>query len=158
MARRNIERATMTRSQFIRTILVLCSALALVQGAIAKGNDLRDLRRSWVGEYPSTRKQNLLNEPRLKGKLKALLGEERYKQLLSDDYLQIPIDYVEGYFVLSYAANLHIMPKAEQVYIIIREHTGSLHVAIQDDRNKIQWMHSDEPEIPFKILEMLSFK
>jgi hypothetical protein len=122
-------------------------------------SDLRDLRGKWVGEYPSIKFQNLLKEPRIKKKIMLLLGAERYNRLLLDNhYLQSPIDYVEGHYILDYAANLHLMPKAERIYIIIREYTGSLHVAIQDDHDKVQWMHSDETDIPLKILGMLGLK
>lgn len=148
----------MTRSQFAIAALILGLVLGLVPCSYAKDKALRDLRSKWVGEYPSKGNQNILNDPRIKEKLTPLVGTERFKHLLSGDYLMSRIDYVGGYFVLEYAANLHILPEIEHVYVIIREYTGSLHVAIQDKDDKVKWMHSNERDLPGRIQWMLGIK
>lgn len=118
-------------------------------------NNLGQLRSEWVGQYPHKGKSFFLNEPRIKKTLQEFLNKDRFASLTAGNYLESPIDYVAGYYVLSFAANLHLMQEGEWVYIIIREHTGSVHTAIKDDANRVQWKHSAEIDIPLQILKML---
>jgi hypothetical protein len=116
---------------------------------------LDDLRSQWVGQYPHKGETFFLNEPRIKDHLQKMLGQDRFESLAAGEYLEIPIDYVEGCYILSFGANPHRIREEEWVYIIIREYTGSVHTAIKDANNHIQWKHSAESEMPVRILKML---
>lgn len=125
-----------------------------VNDAMAKGR-LDELRSQWVGEYPHKGKTFFLTEPKIKDPLQQILGQNRFEALAAGKYLEEPIDYVAGYYVLSFAANPHLMRNEEWIYIIIREHTGSVHIAIKDSKDRVEWKHSAESEIPPRILNML---
>jgi hypothetical protein len=118
---------------------------------------LNELRSQWVGQYPHKGKKFFLSESKIKDQLQQMLGQKRFEALEVGNYLEEPIDYVAGYYVLSFASNPHLMREEEWewVYIIIREHTGSAHIAIKDFEDRVQWMHSAESEIPPRILKML---
>ena len=118
-------------------------------------SQLEELRCQWVGQYPHKGKLFFLNEPKIKKPLQQFLSRNRFDALVSGEYLESPIDYVAGYYVLSFAPNLHLMQEEEWVYIIVREHTGSVHTVIKDSGNRVQWKHSAESDIPPQILKML---
>lgn len=135
--------------------IILTSHLHVGYAQSATINNLEKLRSEWVGQYPHKGKSFFLNEPRIKKPLQQFLNKDRFEALVAGNYLEEPIDYVAGYYVLSFAANLHLMQEGEWVYIIIREHTGSVHTAIKDEANRVQWKHSAESDIPLQILKML---
>ena len=116
---------------------------------------LDELRSQWVGQYPHKDKVFFLNEPKIKGSLLRLLGQTRFEALENGEYLEVPIDYVAGYYVLSFGSNPHLTQNQEWIYIIIREYTGSIHIAIKDDEDRVQWMHTAESDMPPPVLKML---
>jgi hypothetical protein len=117
-------------------------------------NRLDELRSQWVGQYPHKGETVFLNEPKVKDQLQQMLGQ-RFEALVVGKYMEEPIDYIAGYYVLSFAANPHLIREGEWIYIIIREYTGSVHIAIKDFENQVTWKHSAESDIPPRILKML---
>lgn len=143
----------MTSTIFFGIFLVFYCHVNYAQSTAT--SQLNELRCQWVGQYPHKAKKFFLNEPKIKNTLQQLLNKNRFDALVSGDYLEAPIDYVAGYYVVSFAPNLHLMQEEEWVYILIREHTGSVHVAIKDSEDRVQWKHSAESDFPFQILKML---
>jgi hypothetical protein len=116
---------------------------------------LDELRSQWVGQYPHKGDTFFLNEPKIKDPLLQMLGQNRFEALETGQYLEVPIDYVEGCYVLSFGSNPHLTQNQEWIYIIIREYTGSIHIAIKDDEDRVQWMHTAESDMPSPVLKML---
>lgn len=116
---------------------------------------LEAFRSKWVGQYPHKEGTFFLNEPKIRKITQLVLNKKQIDALASGSYLESPIDYVAGYYVLSFAANLRLMEEGGWVYVIVREHTGSMHAAIKDSNNRVEWKHSAESDLPPQILKML---
>ncbi len=147
------------RSSVVIASIVFC-ILAVFHGQLnyaqPRSTDrLDELRPEWVGQYPHKGKVFFLNEPKIKDRLQQMLGQSRFEALVAGKYLEEPIDYVAGYYVLNFAANPHLMTTEEWVYIAVREHTGSMHIAIKDSQYRVMWKHSAEADIPPRLLMML---
>lgn len=144
-------------------IIVFCILLSVFLAFYGRVNhaqsttngQLEVLRSEWVGQYPHKGKRFFLNEPKIIKTIQQILNKKRLDALISGDYLESPIDFVAGYYVLSFAANLHLLEEQDWIYIIVREHTGSVHAAIKDSKNRVQWSHSAERDFPLQILRML---
>lgn len=119
------------------------------------GIQLEAFRSHWVGQYPHKGKTFFLKEPKIEKTSRLVLDKKQLDAIASGEYLESPIDYVAGYYVLSFAANPRLMEESGWIYVIVREHTGSMHVATKDSKGRVGWKHSAERDLPPQILKML---
>lgn len=140
---------------FLLTIGLISAASTSAQSTTRPNLDR--LISKWVGQYPHTGKSFFLNEPEIKKTLEQCLGKDRFKELNTGDYGELPIDYVDGYFVVRLLPNRRLMreEKWEWIYIVIRKHTGDVQTAIRNFEDRVEWRYSGENSVPLGILKML---
>ena len=125
-----------TKNIFLLITLIAIFFVSICFGMENEQSKLAKYRHAWVGKYPHDIK-GLFNLPEIKPFLINSIGEKRYKMITNptdrfNSYLEEPIDYVSGYFIMNFARSIvdEEDREFEWIYIIIREYTGEITIVI----------------------------
>ena len=122
-------------------------------------NGKLDHLKTWIGEHPTDEERDFLKLVEIAPTLRNLVGEELYGRLTNlrqePYYLNLPIDFVDGYFLLHYPPNGHFNTDADRVLIAVRSYTGDIHaVVIKDDRARA--MPPDDGTLSIEVRRVFS--
>lgn len=112
--------------------------------------------------YPIEGNKYFLKIPEVRQTLLKLVGQKYFNRLTNlkkePYYLDSPIEYVDRHLILDFVPNRHYNEEAIRIFIIMRVSNGSMHVAFVEDGKQLRWKHSQDKDVPLKILKMLDLQ